>query len=149
MLMSGTYCRNCACKAARSAVDPSPEPASVRATTAPALLTIAVALAALTAWVSPLRAGPVSIPNASFESPMAPANPGALPTIDSWQQSPTWDNYLSGVFLNAPSPYYVYNGDGNQAASPILVQHGNRDQGAHGKAVQTAQRVIVVEVWVP
>src|SRR5208283_5155936 len=104
---SGTYCRSRACKAARSAVDPSPEPTSVRATTAPALLTVAVALAALTAWVSPLRAGPISIPNASFESPVAPANPGALPYIDSWQQSPTSDNQESGVFLNGPGPYYI------------------------------------------
>jgi hypothetical protein len=75
-----------------------------------------VGLAALTVWVSPLRAGPISIPKFSFESPVAPANPGALPQIDSWQQVPTWDYLQSGVFLNGAGPYFIVNCDSNQAA---------------------------------
>jgi hypothetical protein len=77
---------------------------------------VAVGIVAFAAWTVPLQAGTIDIPNASFESPVAPQNPGALPQIDSWQQTPTWDFYESGVFLNQAGPYYVYNGDGTQAA---------------------------------
>ena len=104
------------CNAGHSNVLHSPKAASAVGRATPLLCKVVAGLAVLAAWVCPLQAGTVYVPNASFESPVAPANPGALPQIDSWQQMPTWDYYKSGVFLNQVGPYYIYNGDGNQAA---------------------------------
>ncbi|MGD0258277.1 MAG: hypothetical protein ABSD29_00460 [Verrucomicrobiota bacterium] len=66
---------------------------------------------ALAAWTAPLQAGTIYIPNASFESPVTDY---AWPQIDSWQQTPSWTNEESGVFLNLPP--YIDNCDGSQAA---------------------------------
>ena len=88
---------------------PQPCPARSRA---PLILSqLAVGLVALAAWTAPLQAGTIFIPNASFESP---ATDYAWPQIDSWQQTPSWTNQESGVFLNLPP--YIDNCDGNQAA---------------------------------
>ena len=73
-----------------------------------------VALILLAASLS-LRAGTVTVPNYSFESPVTPF---ADPRIDSWQQIPEPPNQTSGVFLNTPSGSsdHINNCDGNQAA---------------------------------
>ncbi len=87
-------------------------------------------LVALIAWTTPLRAGPVFLPNASFESPVVPpVSPYAVPDMDEWQKSsqPAWydpsQNYdtpwedLAGTFYNVPFPgAYIDNCDGTQAA---------------------------------
>ena len=93
---------------------PQASPAGSRA--ALILTQLAMGIVALAACTGPLQAGTISIHNASFESPMAPENPGALPQIDSWQQTPAWTDLESGVFLNAAGQYFINNCDGTQAA---------------------------------
>jgi hypothetical protein len=97
---------------------------------APFLSQLAVALVALAAWAGPLQAGPLYLPNASFESPVVPPiSPYAGPDIDYWQKSPQpawyeptnnyntpWD-FLTGTFYNIPFPgSFIDNCDGIQAA---------------------------------
>ena len=89
-----------------------------------------IALAALAAWTGPLQAGPLYLPNASFESPVVPpVSPYAGPDMDYWQKSPQpawyeptnnfntpWD-FLTGTFYNVPFPgVFIDNCDGTQAA---------------------------------
>ena len=57
----------------------------------------------------------ISIPNYSFETPIAPPPFYANPQIDSWQQDPDWTAQESGVFSNVP-PNAIDNCDGGQAA---------------------------------
>jgi len=85
---------------------------------------------ALAAGTGTLRAGPINVPNASFESP---ATAFASPNISSWQKpdKPPWydesggflwiDNV--GIFSNtAPSsPDHIDNMDGNQAIWLFVV----------------------------
>lgn len=74
---------------------------------------VAVSIVAFAAWTAPLQAGTIDIPNGSFESPVTTF---AGPQIDSWQQTPGWTSYESGVFLNQAGPYYIDHCDGTQAA---------------------------------
>jgi hypothetical protein len=62
-----------------------------------------------------LQAGPIYVPNASFESPTTTY---AWPNVDAWQQVPDPNALQSGVFLNTlpGDPYHIDNCDGNQAA---------------------------------
>ena len=101
---------------------------SKRARTAPHWFFIVAAF-----WVSAadsLRAETITLPNASFESPITPY---AGPFINFWQDAPkpawydetgpfTWDQ-LTGVFLNTPfgSFDHIDNCDGNQAAFLFVV----------------------------
>ena len=77
-----------------------------------------------------VHAGPVAIPNGSFESPLVPMeNPYAIPDMEEWQKTPQpfwydpsqnyntpWE-YLMGTFYNVPYPgSYIDNADGQQAA---------------------------------
>src|ERR1051326_3212204 len=86
-----------------------------------------VALSALALACIPLqlaRAGAITIPNNSFESP---ATPFVSINIDFWQKSPKPDSYqesggylwtqLTGIFKNTPtnSSDHIDNCDGNQA----------------------------------
>ena len=82
-------------------------------------LVLAAAWAAALAGSDRLRAATISVPNASFESPLTTY---ALPLVDSWQQVPPPDlinqsNLYSGVFSNSPpgDPFHIDNCDGNQA----------------------------------
>jgi hypothetical protein len=75
----------------------------------------ALTLVLLAPACAALQAGPIAIPNASFESPEVPL---AYPVIDSWEQVPAWYAQQSGVFLN-PLPtelHYIDNCDGSQGA---------------------------------
>ena len=95
-----------------------------------ALSRAAVGLFALAVWTSPLQAGTITIPNASFESPLAPTEyPYAMPDMDAWQKSPQPDGYdpsqnndtpwedLMGTFFNLPYPgVFIDDSDGIQAA---------------------------------
>ena len=76
---------------------------------------LTLGVAAWLAWTSPLNAGTLYLPNASFESPTTDL---AYPAIDAWQQVPVWYAQQSGVFLNAPlgDPHYIDNCDGTQGA---------------------------------
>jgi hypothetical protein len=60
-----------------------------------------------------LMGASISIPNYSFETPIAPAPFYANPQIDSWQQVPDWTAQESGVFSNVP-PNAIDNCDGAQ-----------------------------------
>ncbi len=85
---------------------------------------LAIAILALSAYTGPLSAQPISIPNASFESPVTAF---ASPAMESWQKTakPSWYNesggypwdQLTGLFLNT-SPTnsdHIDNMDGGQA----------------------------------
>ncbi len=79
----------------------------------------------VTTFAGMLPAGPILLPNASFESP---ATPFVSLNFDSWQRTPQpagWDenasgpwNNLTGIFKNTSpgSPDHIANCDGNQAA---------------------------------
>jgi len=84
----------------------------------------------LTPLALAVHAGNVSIPNASFESPLVPAvSPYAFPDMAEWQKTPQpfwydpslnyntpWES-LMGTFYNVPYPgIYIDNADGQQAA---------------------------------
>jgi hypothetical protein len=75
-------------------------------------------------WAGALRAGPIPVPNASFESPVTTF---VNTHVDDWQKVPkpdwyvesggyTWDQ-LAGVFLNTPvgASDHIINCDGKQA----------------------------------
>ncbi|HWW03342.1 MAG TPA: hypothetical protein VNZ64_26805 [Candidatus Acidoferrum sp.] len=75
-------------------------------------------------------AGPITVPNASFESPVTTF---VNTHVDSWQKVPkpdwyvesggyTWDQ-LAGVFTNTPAgdPSHIINCDGTQAAYMFAV----------------------------
>jgi hypothetical protein len=95
------------------------------------LFKILIAVAALSgAPTVPLRAATLSLPNASFESPVVPpVAPYAGPDMDYWQKSPQpvwydpaqnfntpWED-LMGTFYNVPFPgSFIDNCDGSQAA---------------------------------
>jgi len=89
-----------------------------------------LALWLATAWAGALRAGPVTVLNASFESPVTTF---VNTHVDSWQKAPkpdwyiesggyTWDQ-LAGVFLNTPagSADHITNCDGSQALYMFAV----------------------------
>ena len=91
---------------------------------------LVITLLALAAWTGPVQAGPLFLPNTSFESPVVPpVSPYAIPDMDAWQKSPQpgwyeptnnyntpWD-YLMGTFYNVPFPgVFIDNCDGSQAA---------------------------------
>jgi len=118
-------CRPSRCDLARP---PHHEPPGRKS--AQLLSRLGIALAVLAAWVCPLRAGTIYLPNASFESPMAPTNtPFAMPDMDYWEKSPQpawydpaqnnntpWE-VLMGTFYNVPFPgSFIDNCDGTQAA---------------------------------
>lgn len=79
----------------------------------------------LSAWSGALQAGPITVPNASFESP---ATFFVSLNFDSWQRTPQpgwWDENasgpwtnLTGIFKNTTpgSSDHIDNCDGNQAA---------------------------------
>ncbi|MEI8288495.1 MAG: hypothetical protein WCH99_03410 [Verrucomicrobiota bacterium] len=80
-----------------------------------------------------LHAGPVAVPNASFESPLAPRDSlYAIPVLAEWQITPppkgydsstngTWE-FNFGTFYNVPFPgYFIDNADGEQAAFLFAV----------------------------
>jgi hypothetical protein len=84
---------------------------------------------ALAACTGTLRASPITVPNASFESPVTTY---AFPNVDSWQKAdqpasydtngfPWVDNI--GVFSNTPasSSNHIDNMDGNQAIWLFVV----------------------------
>ena len=118
-------------------VDQSRKSASAKGRAALRLRTVVIGLAALAAWISPLQAGTISIPNASFESPVVPTNATpALPDMDYWQKAPQpvwydpgsfggspWDT-LTGTFYNfhtSPPDTFIDNCDGTQAAFLFAV----------------------------
>ena len=89
------------------------------------------AAAALFSWPGTLQAATVSVPNGSFESPLAPdpyAPPYVTLQVDSWEKTPKpgwWDenaygpwDQLIGLFANTPlgDPSHFDNCDGYQAA---------------------------------
>src|SRR5580765_1095809 len=88
------------------------------------LICVLGGVAALAASTSPLRAGSITVPNGSFESP---ATSFVSINIDSWQKNPKPDWYvesggflwsqLTGIFKNtsAGSSDHLDNCDGNQA----------------------------------
>ncbi len=88
-------------------------------------LLIAIVMAVSPAWFGALQAGPICVPNASFESPVTLSE---SVTIDSWQKTPkpdSWDENssgawtnLTGIFQNTPpgNSDHIDNCDGNQAA---------------------------------
>ena len=86
---------------------------------------IVITALALVGAASPLHAGAVSIPNASFESPVFRVAPYATPNVSDWQKAaaPWWwtqseQDWLSvaGVFYNVPGSSHIDNVDGEQAA---------------------------------
>ncbi len=111
------------------AVDPAQATTAPR-TTARSVSGIALGILVAAACLNPLLAGPIAVPNASFESPIAPrTSPYAFPDKDYWQKSaqPTWYDpstnyntpwdYLTGTFYNVPFPgVFIDNCDGEQAA---------------------------------
>jgi hypothetical protein len=82
-------------------------------------------MAAAMAWAGAVTAGPIHVPNGSFESP---ATPFVSLNFDSWQRTPqpaSWDeniggpwSNLTGIFKNTASGSadHIVNCDGNQAA---------------------------------
>jgi len=85
-------------------------------------------LATLAVSAGSLIAGPISVPNGSFESQVAPLAPPYVTTlIDAWQKAPKpawfdesatgyyWDQ-TAGLFQNTPTgaPNHLTNLDGNQ-----------------------------------
>ena len=87
-------------------------------------IAVVVGIFVLPAWTGVLQAGPITVPNASFESP---ATTFVNINIDSWQKSskPDWYNegggfmwvQLTGIFKNT-SPIsldHIDNCDGDQA----------------------------------
>ena len=97
----------------------------------PALFLSKVLLAAAALWAgtSPLSAGTLYLPNASFESPVVPIDlTPAIPDMDYWQKSPPpswyvpsehdyypWETRM-GTFYNFPVDTFIDNCDGTQAA---------------------------------
>lgn len=99
-----------------------------------------------------ITAGPIVVPNHSFESPLAPReSPYALPVVDVWQKSaqPAWYDpsqnantpwdFLMGTFFNVPFPgLFIDNCDGSQAAflfalpEAALFQDGTSAGGTNG-----------------
>ena len=91
---------------------------------------LVITLLALAAWTGPVQAGPLFLPNASFESPVVPqVSPYAIPALDAWQEAPQpgWYEptnnyntpwaYLVGTFYNVPFPgVFIDNCDGSQAS---------------------------------
>jgi hypothetical protein len=88
----------------------------------------------LTPLALTIHAGPVAIPNASFETPLAPREaPYAFPGMEEWQKTsqPFWYNpsdfqespweYLMGTFYNSTNQAFIDNIDGEQAAFLFAV----------------------------
>ncbi len=89
-----------------------------------------VAIATLLSWTGTSQAGVITVPNGSFESPLAPRDtPYASPEVDEWQKSdqPAWYDpsqnfdtpwaFLMGQFYNVPFPgQFIENCNGDQAA---------------------------------
>jgi len=87
----------------------------------------------LTSLALAVHAGPVAIPNASFEAPLVPReSPYAIPAMAEWQITPQPMGYDSstngpwefhfGTFYNVPFPgYFIDNADGEQAAFLFAV----------------------------
>ena len=113
----------------RNALNP-PKASPVNRRTVPILPLLVLGFAALVTWPTPLQAGALFIPNASFESPIVPpVNPYAEPDMDAWQKSPQpawydpsqnfdtpWED-LMGTFYNVPYPStFIDDCDGSQAA---------------------------------
>ena len=89
------------------------------------------AILTLTGASAASRAEPISVPNHSFESPLAPTvSPFAIPAFtapddDDWLQTPVpgwwpatpaeWDQ-SAGVFFNVPGEQHITNADGDQLA---------------------------------
>ncbi len=121
------------CNAGHSNVLHSPKAASAVGRATPLLCKVVAGLAVLAAWVCPLQAGTVYVPNASFESPVVPIDlTPAIPDMDYWQKAPQpiwydpiyfggypWDT-LIGTFYNfhttPPPDTFIDNCDGSQAA---------------------------------
>jgi hypothetical protein len=135
MFLPQTYCCGGVCDASRHDVALPPKVTVINANATPLLLKVAVALAAIGAWVCPLQAGNVYVPNASFESPVVPFDlTPAIPDMDYWEKSPQpiwydpaqnnntpWED-LMGTFYNFPSPStFIDNCDGTQAAFLFAV----------------------------
>lgn len=80
---------------------------------------------AWSAWFGATHAGPIAVPNASFESP---ATFFVTLNFDSWQRTPQWAGWdenasgpwtnLTGIFKNDPpgSAVHIDNCDGDQAS---------------------------------
>jgi len=92
------------------------------------MLTVIVAISGAS---TAARADVVTVPNASFESPLAPTvSPFAIPAFtapddDDWLQTPVpgwWPatevewNQSAGVFFNVPGGQHITNADGDQLA---------------------------------
>jgi len=94
------------------------------------LIAIIAGLMALAACIGTLRAGPINVPNASFESPVVPF---VSVNIDSWQKAdqPAWYDTNDGpwidkvgIFSNTPpasTSDHIDNIDGNQAIWLFVV----------------------------
>jgi hypothetical protein len=108
MILPQSYRCGGACEASGHNVA-NPRPASPA--TALRLWWIALCVIIVTASTSTLRAGAITIPNQSFESP---GTTYAVNLVDSWQQTPDPSFFLTGVFSNQPP--VIDNCDGNQAA---------------------------------
>jgi hypothetical protein len=130
MILSKTICNAAQFGASRRNLVQSYQEDQPYARAALFLSRLVITLLALPAWTVPVQAGVLSLPNASFESPVVPpVPPYAMPYVDAWQESPQpgwyeptnnyntpWE-YLRGTFFNVPSPgYFIDNCDGNQAA---------------------------------
>jgi hypothetical protein len=131
MLLPQTNRGEAGCAASRHDVANPPHPNFAAGRAARLLFKVLVAGVVLcAAETAPLCAGTLSLPNASFESSLAPRDsPYAFADMEYWQKSlqPTWydpsTNYntpwawLMGTFYNAPFlSTYIDNCDGTQAA---------------------------------
>jgi len=135
--MPKTYYLGGVCDALSHDVAQSRRLASAKSRATPRLLTVVVGLAALAAWVYPLQAGTIYIPNGSFEISVVPTNiTPAITNMDYWQKSPqpvwydpssfggySWDS-LTGTFYNlhtTPPDTFIDNCDGTQAVFLFAV----------------------------
>jgi hypothetical protein len=130
MILTQTNRSVTACDAPRRNLSQPRQEAQPYARAALFLSRLVIALLALAAWTGPVQAGPLFLPNASFESPVVPpVSPYAIPDLDAWQKSPQpgWYEptnnyntpwaYLMGTFYNVPFPgVFIDNCDGSQAA---------------------------------
>ena len=100
--------------------------------------------------VVPAAAGPIAVPNASFESPAIRAAPYATSNIADWQKAPVpgwWASQgyseqqwleTAGVFYNVPGVQQIDNVDGEQAAFLFATPAVELRQDLSGAAINVA-----------
>lgn len=91
------------------------------------LLSAVAAVAASAAAASSAGAGPVAVPNFSFENPAVPnVSPYASPVLTDWTKEGNF--FSSGAFYNTPAvPPVVDNADGNQLGFIFAVPANGTD----------------------